>query len=79
MHQTHLTLRTQAIVFADEDTSSGDLYALLVCVIFCFRIRVLESCKPCYLLFVTCIVLGYELQKFVSLVYYLIVYGLGIV
>jgi len=41
-----------------QDTSSGDLYALL---------------------FVTCIVSGYELQRFVSLVYSLIVYGLGII
>jgi len=35
-----------------EDTSSGDLYALLVCVMFCFRIRVQETHKPCYLLLV---------------------------
>jgi len=35
-----------------QDTSSGDLYALLVCVIFWFQIRVQETGKTCYLLLV---------------------------
>jgi len=60
-----------------QDTSSGDLYALLVCFMFCFRIRVQETRKLCYLILV--LILGYELRKFVSLVYGWIVYGLGII
>jgi len=35
-----------------SDTSSGDLYALLVCFMFCFRIRAQKTRKPCYLIFV---------------------------
>ena len=35
-----------------QDTSSGDLYALLVCFKFCFRIRAQESRKPCCLILV---------------------------
>ena len=35
-----------------QDRSSGDLYALLVCVIFGLRIPVQETCKPCNLLLV---------------------------
>jgi len=35
-----------------QDTSSGDLYALLVCVMFCFRIRDQETSKPGYLILV---------------------------
>jgi len=35
-----------------QDTSSGDLYALLVYFMFCFRIRAQETCKPCYLILV---------------------------
>jgi len=61
-----------------QDTSSGDLYTLLVCVMFCFRIQVQGTRKPCYLILVL-FVLGYELRKCVSLVYCLIVYGLDII
>jgi len=35
-----------------QDTSSGDLYVLLVCFMFCFRIRAQETRKPCYLILV---------------------------
>jgi len=35
-----------------QDTSSGDLYALLVRFMFCFRIRAQETRKPCYLILV---------------------------
>jgi len=35
-----------------QDTSSGDLYALLVCFMFGFRIRAQETRKPCYLILV---------------------------
>ena len=35
-----------------QDMTSGDLYTLLVCVMFCSKIRVQETYKPCYLLLV---------------------------
>jgi len=35
-----------------QDTSSGNLYLLLVSIMFCFRIRVQKTCKSCYLLLV---------------------------
>jgi len=35
-----------------HDTSSGDLYALIVGFMFCFRVRAQETRKPAYLILV---------------------------
>jgi len=48
------------LVYLFQDMSSGDLYALLVCFMFCFRIRAQETRTPCLLL--DCLWVRYRLM-----------------